>query len=60
MWTVLVLFALWMLSMYFYMPLPIIVVLFAALASGASVTVWFAWIKRDRRLRNIGDRDAKF
>ncbi|HEY7405857.1 MAG TPA: hypothetical protein VIB39_20195 [Candidatus Angelobacter sp.] len=59
MWTVLALFILWILSMYFYLPLPIIVVLFAALASGATVTIWFAWSKRNQRLESIGERDAK-
>lgn len=59
MWTLLVLFALWLLSMYFYLPLPIIVVLFAALASGITVTIWFAWTKRHSRLSSISERDAK-
>lgn len=59
MWTLLVLFALWLLSMYFYLPLPIVVVLFAALASGTTVTIWFAWTKRQNRLSSIGNRDAK-
>ena len=37
MWTVLGLFILWILSMYFYMPLPIVVVLFLrAFAPGAA------------------------
>lgn len=60
MWTVLLLFICWLLSMYFYLPLPIVVVLFAALASGATVTIWFALSKRSRRLDSIGNRDAKF
>ncbi len=59
MWTVLALFILWLLSMYFYLPLPIVVVLFAALASGTTVTIWFAWSKRNRRLASIGEQDAK-
>lgn len=58
MWTVLALFILWILSMYFYLPLPVVVVLFAALASGTTVTIWFAWSKR-RHLESIGERDAK-
>jgi len=58
MWTILVLFILWILSMYFYLPLPIVVVLFAALASGTAVTLWFAWGKRNHHLR-VGEQDAK-
>lgn len=59
MWTILALFVLWILSMYFYLPLPVVVVLFAALASGTTVTVWFALCKRSRSLGSIGERDAK-
>jgi hypothetical protein len=59
MWTVLALFILWILSMYFYLPLPVVVVLFAALASGTTVAIWFAWSKRNRRLESVGERDAK-
>jgi len=58
MWTIVALFILWILSMYFYLPLPIVVVLFAALASGASVTLWFALSRR--RMQSIGEQDAKF
>ena len=58
MWTVLALFILWILSMYFYLPLPVVVVLFAALASGTSVTIWFALANRNQRLANVGERDA--
>jgi hypothetical protein len=59
MWTILALFILWILSMYFYLPLPIVVVLFAALASGTSVAVWFALSSRSRNPRSIGEQDAK-
>lgn len=59
MWTVLALFILWILSMYFYLPLPIVVCLFAALASGTSVTIWFALSNRRRSLESIGEQDAK-
>jgi hypothetical protein len=58
MWTVLALFILWILSMYFYLPLPIVVVLFAALASGTAITVWFAISQRSSRLQSIAERDA--
>ncbi len=57
MWTVLALFILWILSMYFYLPLPVVVVLFAALASGMAVTVWFALSQRGRRL-SVAERDS--
>jgi hypothetical protein len=33
-WAVMILFLLWFLSMYFYLPLPLVVILFAALVSG--------------------------
>ncbi|HKV95463.1 MAG TPA: hypothetical protein VJW20_23150 [Candidatus Angelobacter sp.] len=59
MWTVLVLFVLWILSMYFYLPLPVVVALFAALASGMAVTIWFALSNRNRRLRSVGEQDTK-
>jgi hypothetical protein len=59
MWTILALFILWILSMYFYLPLPIVVVLFAALASGTSVAVWFTLSNRSRNPRSIGEQDAK-
>ena len=58
MWTVLALLILWILSMYFYLPLPIVVLLFAALASGTSVTIWAAWINRKQRLARVGERDS--
>jgi hypothetical protein len=58
MWTVLALFILWILSMYFYLPLPVVVVLFAALASGMAVTVWFALSQRSRRLQSVAERDS--
>lgn len=59
MWTVLVLFVLWILSMYFYLPLPVVVALFAALASGMAVTIWFALVNRNRRLGSVGEQDTK-
>jgi hypothetical protein len=59
MWTVLALLILWILSMYFYLPLPVVVLLFAALASAASLTIWFALGNRKRRLGNVVNQDAK-
>jgi hypothetical protein len=53
------LFILWILSMYFYLPLPVVVLLFAALASGATVTIWFALMNR-RHAQNVIERDTNF
>lgn len=58
MWTVLGLLILWILSMYFYLPLPVVVLLFAALATGTSMTVWYALMNRKQRLARVG-QDAK-
>jgi Flp pilus assembly protein TadB len=58
MWTLLALLVLWILSMYFYLPLPIVVLLFAALASATSVTIWFALSNRKRRLERVIEQDA--
>lgn len=49
---------LWILSMYFYLPLPIVVLLFAALATGTTMTIWNAWINRKQRLATIGEQDT--
>jgi membrane protein implicated in regulation of membrane protease activity len=57
MWTVLALLVLWMLSMLFYLPLPVVVLLFAALASAASVAIWAALNDRRRR-GTVIERDA--
>lgn len=58
MWTVLALLILWILSMYFYLPLPIVVLLFAALATGTSMTIWFAWMNRKQRLSRVVEQDT--
>jgi Flp pilus assembly protein TadB len=55
----LALLVLWILSMYFYLPLPVVVLLFAALATGASMTIWQAWMNRKQRLATIGEQDSK-
>jgi hypothetical protein len=44
--------------MYFYLPLPIVVLLFAALATGTTMTIWHAWIGRKQRLATVGDQDT--
>lgn len=55
-----ILFVLWFASMVFYLPLPIIVVLFAAVASTASVVAWLSVMSRRGNLpRSIIKPDAK-
>lgn len=52
------LLVLWILSMYFYLPLPVVVLLFAALATGTTMTIWQAWMGRKQRLAAIGEQDS--
>ena len=54
----LALLVLWILSMYFYLPLPIVVLLFAALATGTTMTIWQAWMSRKQRLATVGEQDS--
>jgi membrane protein implicated in regulation of membrane protease activity len=56
MWILLALLILWIASMYFYLPLPVVVLLFAALASAASVILWTAL--NERRRRNVIKQDT--
>ena len=35
-----------LLVLYFNLPLPMVVILFAALVSGMAATLWFTWTKR--------------
>jgi len=44
--------------MYFYLPLPVVVLLFAALATGATITIWSAFINRKQRLAHVGEQDT--
>src|SRR5262249_24798435 len=46
MWTILILFVLWILSIEFYLPIPVVLILFSALFSGATVTISFALARR--------------
>ena len=55
---VLTLLILWILSMYFYLPLPIVVLLFAALATGATITIWHAWMARKQQPATVGKQDT--
>lgn len=57
--TVLGLLILWILSMYFYLPLPVVVLLFAALATGITMTIWHAWMSRKQRLATVVEQDSK-
>ncbi|MCU1221762.1 MAG: hypothetical protein JWM08_2071 [Candidatus Angelobacter sp.] len=50
---------LWILSMYFFLPLPVVVLLFAALATGTTMTIWQAWMDRKQRLATIGEQDSR-
>jgi hypothetical protein len=55
-----ILFALWFASMWFYLPLPVVVVFFAALVSSASVISWLSLMKRrTERPRAVVKPDAK-
>lgn len=56
MWIILVLFILWILSMQFYLPAPVVLILFASLISGATVTISFALARR--RAAAVAERDA--
>ncbi|HEX3153801.1 MAG TPA: hypothetical protein VHV32_04210 [Candidatus Angelobacter sp.] len=44
--------------MYFYLPLPVVVLLFAGLATGTTITIWQAWVSRKERLAAIGEQDS--
>ena len=57
MWTLVVLFALWILSMHYFLPLPVMVILFAALVSGTTVTICFGLMRR--KARAVIERDTK-
>jgi hypothetical protein len=60
MWTLVALFALWILSMHYFLPMPVVVILFAALVSGTTVTICFAITKRKVRVETgaVAQRDA--
>ena len=56
MWTILVLFVLWVLSIVFYLPVAVVLILFAALVSGTTVTIGFALARR--KALPVAQRDA--
>ena len=57
MWTILILFVLWILSMEFYLPVPVVLILFGALVSGTTVTISFALARR-KAAAAVAKRDA--
>jgi hypothetical protein len=59
MWTILVLFVLWILSLQFYLPAPVVIILFAALVSGATVTISFALARRKAAAAAVNSAVAK-
>lgn len=46
---VLLLFSIWVLSILFFWPLPLVVALFAAVVSLSSMTIWLALMERRSR-----------
>ena len=58
MWTILILFVLWILSMEFYLPAPVVLILFAALVSGTTVTISFALARRRAAAAAVAKQDA--
>lgn len=56
MWTILILFLLWILSVQFYLPIGATLILFSALVAVATVTISFAWAQR--RAAAVAKRDA--
>jgi hypothetical protein len=51
---------LWFLSMVFYLPLPVVVLLFAAWVATATLAAWTAWAKGQvGRAGSVGKPDAK-
>lgn len=55
----LALLVLWILSMYFYLPIPVVVLLFAALVTGVTLTIWVALMERKAAEASI-EQDSKF
>ena len=58
MWITLILFVLWILSMEFYLPIAVVLILFAALVSGATVTISFALARRRASAVRVVQQDA--
>ncbi len=59
MWKLLVLFGLWIFSLQYFLPLPVVVILFAALVSGTTVTLCFAMKRKEQTpVRTVIERDT--
>lgn len=56
MWTMLILFLLWILSVQFYLPLAVTLIFFSAFVAGATATISFAWARR--RAAAVAKRDT--
>ena len=54
-----ILLALWILSMHYLLPIPVMVILFAALVSGTAVTICFG-MKRKAKPVVEGDTKTEF
>lgn len=54
-----ILFVLWILSMHFYLPLPVIVILYATLVSVTTLALWRAWMHRWDRTKGVVNQDTK-
>lgn len=57
--TILILFLLWALGLSSFLPVPVLVILCAALGSGAAATLWFARNHRPQPAKNVIERDTK-
>ena len=57
MWTILILFLLWILSVEFYLPVAVTLILFSALIVSATLTISFALARR--RAMAVAKRDAR-
>ena len=55
----LALLVLWILSMYFYLPIPVVVLLFVALVTGVTLNIWVAILNR-RQEQAIIEQDSRF
>lgn len=56
MWTILILFLLWILSVEFYLPVAVTLILFSALIVSATLTISLALARR--RAMAVAKRDA--
>ncbi len=57
--TILILVLLWVLGLSSALPAPVLVIVCAALGSGAAATLWFALSHRRHPAKDVIDRDTK-